>query len=135
MTSEASELLRRRFPCDPSAPQSAREATRALAALGALGDDATLVVSELVTNAVRHSGSSARDELELTIALSASLLTISVSDVGRSANRPALRPKDATPGGLGLHIVDAVADRWGVDSDSGIRVWAEIPRREGSAVR
>ncbi|MGP0048048.1 MAG: ATP-binding protein [Solirubrobacteraceae bacterium] len=126
MPGEATELLRRRFHCDPSAPTLARDALRRLDKISPVRDDATLVVSELVTNAVRHSGGGEGDELELKIDLTSDGLTVSVWDVGRSPTSPELRPRDSGPGGLGLHIVAAVAGRWGVEDNLGRRVWAEL---------
>jgi anti-sigma regulatory factor (Ser/Thr protein kinase) len=99
---------------------------RNLEGIEAVRGDATLVVSELVTNAVRHSGGGRDDELELTVEMTPAGVTISVWDVGRSGTSPRLKRRDATPGGLGLHIVAAVARSWGVDDGAGRRVWAEI---------
>ncbi|MGA2012532.1 MAG: ATP-binding protein [Solirubrobacteraceae bacterium] len=126
MSRPVSELLRRRLKCGPSAPQLAREAARGVDAIAAIVEDAALVVSELVTNAVRHSGCDEDDELELLIEGTPEGVLISVWDVGRSDSEPVLRPRGSGPGGLGLHIVAAVASRWGVDGSPGVRVWAEI---------
>jgi anti-sigma regulatory factor (Ser/Thr protein kinase) len=127
MARPTSPLLRRRFRCDASAPRLAREAISQLDAIASIRDDATLVVSELVTNAVRHSGSDEDDELELRVEMTPAGITISVRDVGRTPGTPMLRRRGSGPGGLGLHIVAAIAGRWGVEDESGRRVWAEIP--------
>lgn len=127
MPTKVSELLRLRFRCDPSAPRLARDAIRELDGIAAVREDATLVVSELVTNAVRHSGGGSGDQLELAVERTPGGLTISVWDVGRSSTSPRLRRRDASPGGLGLHIVAAVARSWGVDDGAGRRVWADLP--------
>ena len=127
MVRPAAPLLRRRFRCDASAPRLAREALSELDAIAPVRDDAALVVSELVTNAVRHSGSDEDDELELRVEMTPAGVRISVRDVGRTPGRPMLRRRGTGPGGLGLHIVAAIAGQWGVEDESGRRVWAEIP--------
>ncbi len=81
-----------------------------------------LVVTELVTNSVKHAGASP----ELTLAWDGNTLRIDVFDTGRG--RPVLQRPDATSTtGRGLALVAAVADRWGVDEhDAGKAVWAEL---------
>jgi anti-sigma regulatory factor (Ser/Thr protein kinase) len=127
MSDPVSELLARRFRCAASAPQLARDAVRELDAIAPVREDATLIVSELVTNAIRHSGSEDEDELELRVVLSPAHVTISVWDVGRSDTVPQLHQREAGRGGLGLHVVAAIASRWGVEDRQGRRVWAEVP--------
>ena len=41
--------------------------------------------------------------------------------------RPALRRRSSEPGGLGLHVVAALAETWGAEAANGRRVWAELP--------
>jgi two-component sensor histidine kinase len=88
----------------------------------ALGEDtrqrARLLVSELVTNALRHG--TGRIELELTI--TATGLRICVSDEGRV--RPRARVPDES-GGFGLHLVEDFSDRWGSGAEGGV-VWFEV---------
>jgi hypothetical protein len=81
-----------------------------------------LVVTELVTNSVKHAGASP----ELTLDWDGRILRIEVYDEGEG--RPVVRPPDVTStSGRGLALVDAVADRWGVeDRGSGKAVWAEL---------
>ncbi|WP_017933072.1 ATP-binding protein [Nocardioides sp. Iso805N] len=84
-------------------------------------DDAVLLVSELMSNAVRHGGSWVR--LKLTISEDA--FTVAVHDDG--PGMPIMRngTRDASLGsGRGLQIVDRIADQWGVDVDqAGKTVW------------
>ncbi|MFF0739377.1 ATP-binding protein [Streptomyces sp. NPDC004111] len=69
-------------------------------------DSLVLVVSELVTNAVRHGGG------RYTLALSASPDTLTVAVADRSSVRPSPRAPDTTggTGGFGWHLVELLAD-------------------------
>lgn len=84
--------------------------------------DAEMVVSELVENAVRHSGSGC----DVTVELGASTLTIGVTDHGASPPR-LLRPPPDRPGGRGLLLVNTVSRRWGFQPTAdGKLVWADL---------
>ena len=92
-------------------------------ALGDAYDDAALVVTELVTNAVRHTGTPCR----LTVTLDDDGLRVAVRDQGVVA--PALL--DHRRCGAGLHLVANVAQAWGVVRHAdGKTVWARFPPRE-----
>jgi anti-sigma regulatory factor (Ser/Thr protein kinase) len=87
-------------------------------------DDTVLCVSELVTNAVTAGCSS----LTLQLRVDDSVVRVSVLDdaPGHPTPRQA-GPSDRS--GRGLHLVEAVSRRWGVDpAASGKEVWAELPR-------
>ncbi|MEW2348841.1 ATP-binding protein [Streptomyces sp. NPDC006684] len=92
--------------------------------LDALADAATLVVSELVANAVTH----ARGEtIRVVVArLDGRSAEIAVSDSSRA--RPVLRPAEPEAlGGRGLLLVETYATKWGTESKPwGKRVWAEV---------
>jgi anti-sigma regulatory factor (Ser/Thr protein kinase) len=84
---------------------------------------AVLLVSELVTNAVRHAGS------PLTVAVSIGRAAVRVEVRDRSPRLPALREqhKAEDEWGRGLVLVDALANRWGAERlPSGKRVWFEL---------
>lgn len=118
-----------RFPPTRAAPRAARR----LLGLRLLvwGIDAragTLVLhvaNELVTNAVEH----ARTDLELTVRLAGSLLTITVRDQG--GGQPRVIPIGRDGRGWGLRLVEGLAARWGYTPASnpvdGKIVWAEVP--------
>jgi anti-sigma regulatory factor (Ser/Thr protein kinase) len=122
---QPSKLLWCRLPCDSSAPQLARHALEPLAVIEPIRDDALLVTSELVSNAVRHSGCDPEEELEVVAELTSEAVLIAVTDVGRSEKTPTRR-EAMRDGGFGLGIVEAVARRWGAERRDGLRVWAEI---------
>jgi anti-sigma regulatory factor (Ser/Thr protein kinase) len=113
------------LPRDARAPASARRAVAAAAAaLGpALVDDACLLVSELVTNSVRH-GKGARVTVRIETEPPATL-RCEVADDGDRFAQAAV--EDEALGGWGLRLVDALADDWGVASGSA-RVWFELSR-------
>jgi anti-sigma regulatory factor (Ser/Thr protein kinase) len=88
-------------------------------------DDALLVISELVTNAVTHADSSFRIRLSLTPAR----LRIDVLDNGAGTPEP-LPYSQTEEDGRGLYMVDAVTSAWGLDDvpGEGKLVWAELAR-------
>jgi anti-sigma regulatory factor (Ser/Thr protein kinase) len=91
-------------------------------------DAVTLAVSELVTNAVVHG----RGLIEVTVKVRDGTIRLEVADHG--GGRPTLVPTlDAAPtGGLGLHIVDRMANKWGsVLEGERTSVWVERPVHEG----
>ncbi|HSL56487.1 MAG TPA: ATP-binding protein [Acidimicrobiales bacterium] len=87
-----------------------------------LVDDAQLIVSELVTNAVLHAHSPAH----LDVRLVRGHLRLEVTDGG--GGTPRQQPWDPHRiGGRGLMIVSRLATRWGVDHEGGRKsVWAEL---------
>ncbi|MER5635763.1 ATP-binding protein [Kitasatospora sp. NPDC002227] len=100
------------FPPRPANVGRARRLTRtALAAWGstALADAAELLVSELVTNALRYG----QGAISVTLALTDSALQISVADFGRSLPQPREATEEDSSG-RGLAIVSALCARWTV---------------------
>ncbi len=90
--------------------------------------DAALVLSELLSNALRHAGPLPGGKLRVAWTLDASSIRVSVRD-GGADTRPELgRPTQATIGGRGLRIVEKLSRRWGASSDEeGTTVWARVP--------
>jgi anti-sigma regulatory factor (Ser/Thr protein kinase) len=86
--------------------------------------DAELLVSELVTNAVRH-GLDRRGAVELTLRLAGRCLRVEVADGGAGFTPPTGGHDPEDPGGWGLVVVDELVDRWGIDAAGGTRVWFE----------
>lgn len=89
-------------------------------------DQAVLLVSELVTNAVLHAGTPCTVELRADGAV----VQLRVHDGGGALPVRRLRPSDAVSTGRGLHLLEEVALRWGVEAvpHGGKVVWAELPR-------
>lgn len=104
----------------------------------AVRDDVLLLVSELVTNAVRHSDS-ARPGGTITLTLSEpapGLIRIEVTDAGSPADTPHVRPRpdDHDENGRGLLIVQTIATAWGRhDTATGRTTWCEIPTTDHAA--
>jgi len=93
-------------------------------------DTAALLTTELVSNAIRHT----RDELVIGVRLVAGRLRIGVSD--SSHRRPQLvQVGGRDTSGRGLHLVEVMAERWGVDPDDrglGKTVWFELVAEAGA---
>ncbi len=116
------------FEAGPSAASAARNALLALDGRvdADLLGDVRLLVSELVTNSVRHSNIQARDIVRMEVEVSETALRIEVSDAG-DGFVPQPRDLDRSrPGGWGLYLVDQIADRWGVGRGNHTRVWFEV---------
>src|SRR6185312_15444734 len=106
------------------APREARDRVRQLPQLGADHvEDAVLLVSELVTNAVKYGPE--HEAIRLIISTDDRATRFTVHDSGLGP-LPEMRAKgDPAPGGHGLRLVDSLADRWGVERGS-TRVWFEL---------
>ena len=90
--------------------------------LAGMADDAAVIVTELVTNAVTHGESDFRLQLSRT----PGAFRIEVVDEGQGTPEP--QPLDfEAEGGRGIMLVDAMSSSWGVESVPGGKlVWAEI---------
>jgi anti-sigma regulatory factor (Ser/Thr protein kinase) len=89
--------------------------------------DIRLLVSELVTNSVRHAGAE-RELVRLSVLTKGSTVRVEVSDGGRGFAPTARTKAQDEVGGWGLHLVDRLADRWGVETGRRTRVWFELER-------
>lgn len=97
--------------------------------LGHLQDEATLVVSELASNALNH----ARSSYQVRVYHNPSTVRIEVRDGGSGTPEP--QPASATrEGGRGLLLVSAMSVSWGLEeTDEGKVVWAELAHGLGSS--
>ena len=93
--------------------------------------DAQLLVSELVTNSVRHAGLAAGDCIELSLRASGMAVMVEVADRGRGFGErphrhPLAEPGTETPSGWGLFLVEQIASSWGITEGDEVRVWFEL---------
>ena len=123
-----------RLPAAAHAVRLARRATRGALAtwrLACLEETAVLLVSELVTNAVRHARGTDAVALELNSA--GTWLRIEVQDADPCWPEPRI-PAGLDRSGFGLVLVDAMADKWGVrETATGKAVWAELDAWQAGA--
>jgi anti-sigma regulatory factor (Ser/Thr protein kinase) len=128
--SEDASTLRVSLERNPQAPSLARAAVAGFSDRAEIPshdlDTLSLLVSELVSNAVLHSDAPRPNGIELCArVLSPGAIRVEVIDRGSGFSAT---PRDpAQPlGGFGLYLVDKQATRWGVDSQDGTRVWFEL---------
>ena len=101
-----------------------------------------LLVTELVTNAVRHAGLDSDDRVEVVIAADHDVVSVSVTDHGRGGPALPAQSSRERDSGRGLLLVTAMADRWSVHSRDGTTVLFELdcepsgrPRHFDAALR
>ena len=125
---DAEQLLELQLAGGTAAPRAAR---RALA--GALGGrlagrvegDALIIISELVSNAIRHGGARTPGErVGVHAALRGAVLRLEVTDPGPGFDPGGHGPR--ADGGYGLHLLDRMASGWGVSGSEPVTVWAEL---------
>jgi anti-sigma regulatory factor (Ser/Thr protein kinase) len=115
----------------PSGADAARAARRLVEEeLGEVLDaqrmaDARLLVSEVVTNAIRHGDGDG--PVTMTIGVAGGAVRVEVRDPGDGFVPPPAQPDPQLPGGRGLMLVDMLSERWGVDPGDGTCVWFELP--------
>ncbi len=132
MGDSSQELLALDLPCDAEAPALVRAALARREELGWIMGDVMLVASELVTNAVVHSGCGDEHMLHVSATVDADRVRITVRDPGLSAGwADPLQISEFSDAGIGLLIVDHLVDRWGAERDDGYRVWAELALSAG----
>ncbi|KAA9381380.1 ATP-binding protein [Microbispora cellulosiformans] len=96
-------------------------------------DDVVLLLSEVVTNAVTHSGSG-RDEdgrVAVRVTCDSGGVRVEVRDGGSATGAPVVRAPDIEAvGGRGLWLVDGLATAWGTwRDDAGATVWFRVAAR------
>ena len=122
------ERQTRSLPADPGAVSEARRWVGAVAE-GHLDPDQAeklrLVISEVVTNALRHGSDS--ELIDLAVTPKPEFLCVQVTDDGPGlAPRPRALETDEE-GGYGLFFVEQLTRRWGVTRESRrTRVWFEL---------
>jgi anti-sigma regulatory factor (Ser/Thr protein kinase) len=91
-------------------------------------DSAQLLMSELVTNSVRHSGAAAGEPLRIRVCLGRSACRLEVEDCGRDGVIAPGPMDGVNGGGMGLNLVQMLSERWGLERvlTGGTRVWAQL---------
>lgn len=119
-TKEAMSRMHLRVPATPDAPRASRHSIRGLRdQLEPRYDDVLLVLSELVTNSVRHGP---HGDVDVSIEAGPDAIRVEVSDGGSGFDPTAQRE------GMGLSIVERLSSEWGVVGGPGCTVWAELSR-------
>lgn len=118
-----------RLPAAPGAAAMARRHVRELPIEEPTIEVVSLLVTELVTNALRHSPEPAASDIDVRLESTADRVRVDVRNAGHGFEWD----REATgrftdPGGLGLVLVDKLADRWGVDGGGCTHVWLEVDR-------
>ena len=88
----------------------------------------TLLVSEVVTNAVIHPEVEDRGDIQLRARFAGDMIRVEVTDGGEGFEP---RPRDPTRSdrGYGLYLLEQQAERWGVERADGTTVWFELSLR------
>jgi anti-sigma regulatory factor (Ser/Thr protein kinase) len=117
------------LPCAPASVAVARQ--RLTADLDAAGvvhaavGDAALVVSELLSNAIRHARPLPGSSLQVAWDVGNGAVEVAVSDGGAPTRPHQAHASVSSIGGRGLDIVEYLARTWGVRTDpAGLTVWA-----------
>jgi anti-sigma regulatory factor (Ser/Thr protein kinase) len=88
-----------------------------------------LLVSELVTNSVRHAGMGPDGRIRVRVRVARNRIRLEVTDGGPGFVPPKLEPSVYSESGWGLFLVDQLSDRWGVRSRPTTCVWLELDPR------
>lgn len=113
----------------PDAAARARAAIAQLAGLALVPQvsfDVRLLVTELLTNSVRHAGLREDQSVRLLVDLSPRRVRCEIHDAGTGFSSDGSAPARGAVGGWGMHLVERLSDRWGVQRQGGTRVWFEI---------
>jgi anti-sigma regulatory factor (Ser/Thr protein kinase) len=112
---------------DVNSPAEARRSLEALrpSLNDLLVDDAVLLVSEIVSNSVRHASLDESDAIEVRVRGSDSMLHVDVIDPGPGFDPERVEASERE-GGWGLRLLDQLATRWGVERNDVTKVWFEL---------
>jgi anti-sigma regulatory factor (Ser/Thr protein kinase) len=126
-SSQHSGRLKLQVPAAPNVLSRVRQAIRDLGLPPPLLDDAVLLVNELVTNSIRHSGIGPEDRVRVRAEWSGTRLRVDVYDRAESAAPSwvagTIRPSAGAESGWGLYLIDRLGTRWGTGPG---RYWFEL---------
>lgn len=127
---EPPAAISRRFAAEPQAAPAARRALRTppVELDPTEYEVAALLTTELIANAVEHGGVEPRGTVRLEIALDEDRLLVAVGDEGPGFAHAPRGPEAPLDSHWGLHLVEELADRWGVTAVPGSTVWFELDR-------
>lgn len=109
-----------------SAVRRGRQFVReALAGCPGVVEDATLIASELITNAVSH-GAGITEPIRVEVEVGDERILMTVSDTGRNFAWGGFEP--GARGGFGLTILNRLATAWGVRRKPSTAIWCELER-------
>ena len=119
------------LPVDAATPGVARTALgdQELSVPPSMVPDLQLLVSELVTNSIRHADLAPGQHIELRVRVLPGCVRVEVEDPGPGFTPTPRRPGDRREDGWGLYLVERIADRWGVVDGPPSIVWFEMDRR------
>jgi anti-sigma regulatory factor (Ser/Thr protein kinase) len=92
--------------------------------------DMRLLVSELVTNCVKHAQIGPDESIQLAVEIGPDTVKVSVRDHGPGFEPPTGPPSEEDAeagGGWGLFLVEQLSKSWGVERQQGATVWFELP--------
>jgi anti-sigma regulatory factor (Ser/Thr protein kinase) len=126
------------LPCTPASVAVARK--RLAAELSAAGvfdqaaGDAALVISELLSNAIKHAWPLPGEKVQVAWLVDRGSVEVAVSDGGGPTRPRQDYPPVSALGGRGLGIVERLSADWGIRSDEvGQTVWAVVPAPRAAA--
>lgn len=116
-----------RLPASPDAAGTARRSVEELSEQipSAAMENLRLLISELVTNSVRHAQMPQGGDILLEVHVSPARVRVDVLDGGAGFEVPS-PPDPVADGGWGLYLVDAIASRWGATRGATSSVWFEL---------
>lgn len=116
------------LPAGATAPALARATLTAVAhPPREIAEDVILLTSEVVTNAIRHSGSAPLDDVIIRVDPRVDAFHVEVLNPGPSFDPQVPASPSETGTGLGLFLVDRLASRWGVEREGRrTKVWFDV---------
>src|SRR5262249_44534136 len=125
---EETSTMQLSLPVDASTPGVARTAVEegGLSVPARVLPDLQLLVSELVTNSVRHADLTPGQRIELRVQVAPGSVRVEVEDPGSGFTPRPRASGERRDDGWGLYLVEHIADRWGVTDGPPAVVWFEI---------
>jgi len=116
------------LPSDFRAARAARQSMRSLESYvpEEKVQDVNLLVSELVTNSVKHASLLQDQAIEIDAKPTERGIKIEVSNPGRAELTNKIEERAMAESGWGLLLVTKIASRWGMSTNGATRVWFEI---------